>query len=164
MQQQGDETRQVGGTEHGQGTDRTQAVGGAQPQYWQQGSGAAGETMTITGGGPQALAWLVVVASPMNGAVGRLFRLNDQRAGLVIGRGTDAGILIEDQGVSRPHARVWGVLEQGDKLQYYVQDMASRGGTKLNGRLIDSKEALTDGDCVKVGNTELVFKQVVQAV
>lgn len=160
MQQRNDETRQDGGAGSGQEAGETRAVGGGQPQYWKQGEGSAGETM-IMAGGPPALAWLVVVASPMNGTVGRMFRLNELRAGLVIGRGADAGIMLEDPEVSRPHARVWGVREREDKLQYYVQDMASGNGTWLNGRRTDAKEALADGDRVKVGGTEMVFKQVI---
>jgi diguanylate cyclase (GGDEF)-like protein len=59
---------------------------------------------------------------------GRVFRLEGKQ--VVLGRGPDADIRIDDEAVSRYHARV---VRQGDD-GYAIEDLDSTNGTYVNGR------------------------------
>jgi hypothetical protein len=71
----------------------------------------------------------------------------------VIGRGTEADIRLPDTGVSRKHVDV--VLDGGTA---YVEDLGSTNGTLVNGRRI-SRQALADGDVIRIGHSVLVYRQ-----
>ncbi|MGY1735974.1 FhaA domain-containing protein [Geodermatophilus sp. SYSU D00684] len=71
----------------------------------------------------------------------------------VIGRGTDADIRLPDTGVSRKHADC--VLENGTAV---VEDLGSTNGTLVNGRRV-SRQALSDGDVIRIGHSVLVYRQ-----
>jgi pSer/pThr/pTyr-binding forkhead associated (FHA) protein len=71
----------------------------------------------------------------------------------VIGRGTEADIRLPDTGVSRKHVDV--VLESGVAT---VEDLGSTNGTLVNGRRI-SRQALADGDVIRIGHSVLVYRQ-----
>jgi len=71
----------------------------------------------------------------------------------VIGRGTEADIRLPDTGVSRKHVDV--VLEGGVAT---VEDLGSTNGTLVNGRRI-SRQALADGDVIRIGHSVLVYRQ-----
>jgi hypothetical protein len=71
----------------------------------------------------------------------------------VIGRGTDADIRLPDTGVSRKHVDV--VLEGGTA---FAEDLGSTNGTLVNGRRI-SRQALADGDVIRIGHSVLVYRQ-----
>jgi tetratricopeptide (TPR) repeat protein len=64
----------------------------------------------------------------------------------IIGRGSDVDLLIDDDGVSRRHAKV--IREIDGTLK--IQDMGSTNGTYLNGERIEL-EALREGDRVRIG-------------
>ena len=70
---------------------------------------------------------------------------------MVVGRLTGCDICIEDSNVSREHAAF--VVDGGD---WYVEDLGSTNGTKLNGARID-RARLSDGDVVQVGVTRIVY-------
>ncbi len=71
---------------------------------------------------------------------------------LVIGRGTDAHIAVEDPLVSRQHARL-AVLADG---QVVVEDLHSTNGVFVNGvRLSRPVVRLREGDRLLIGTTEL---------
>lgn len=76
--------------------------------------------------------------------------------GLVVGRGTEADIRINDPGVSRRHAE-FSVRADGGGLAIRVQDLGS-----TNGMLVDGHRAtatgLRDGSQVKIGNTTLTVR------
>lgn len=74
-----------------------------------------------------------------------------RREGTTIGREGD--LRVADSKVSRQHAQV---LCAGD--DWYVRDMESLNGTKVNGNTITSQAGLRDGDRVCVGDTLLVFR------
>ena len=59
----------------------------------------------------------------------------------VIGRSRDADLLLLDPGVSRRHAK----LMPGDMGEWYVEDLHSTRGTKVNGRRLDTGEMATIG-------------------
>lgn len=71
----------------------------------------------------------------------------------VVGRGTDVDFNIEDGNASRRHCRVLV-----DGAGYAVEDLGSRNGTFVNGVRIQ-RQAIKDGDVVRVGSTEFVFRQ-----
>jgi hypothetical protein len=71
----------------------------------------------------------------------------------VIGRGTEADIRLPDTGVSRKHVDV--VLESGVAT---VEDLGSTNGTLVNGRRV-SRQALADGDVIRIGHSVLVYRQ-----
>ena len=72
-------------------------------------------------------------------------------AGVVIGRSRECDLRVADGNASRRHAEV---IRDGDS--YAVVDLGSTNGTELNGRRI-SRETLTDGDRITIGETDLVF-------
>jgi DNA-binding winged helix-turn-helix (wHTH) protein len=55
--------------------------------------------------------------------------------------------------VSRRHARI--VVKDA---QAVLEDLGSKNGTSLRGRLIDSKQTLTDGDEIGLGSVTLTFR------
>jgi pSer/pThr/pTyr-binding forkhead associated (FHA) protein len=64
---------------------------------------------------------------------------------VVIGRISECDVILYDPGVSRKHARIFAEGEL-----YFVEDMGSSNGTKVNGAII-KKHQLTDGDAVSLG-------------
>ncbi len=69
----------------------------------------------------------------------------------VIGRKESSELRITDDGISRQHARV---RCEGDLI--FVEDMGSRNGTYVNGRLIKDPTPLHDGDKIQVGRTTVI--------
>lgn len=85
-------------------------------------------------------AHLIVLAG---NSLGRMFRLDQPET--FIGRATDATIRIEDDGVSRRHAKI--VQQDGE---VWVEDMKSANGTLVNGQRIE-RGMLQDGDKIQMG-------------
>jgi DNA-binding winged helix-turn-helix (wHTH) protein len=71
----------------------------------------------------------------------------------VLGREQSAAIWIDDSSVSRRHARV----VVGDS-EAFVEDLGSKNGTLLNGRRLQKKEVLSDGDAIVVGPARLTLR------
>lgn len=71
---------------------------------------------------------------------------------LVIGRHRDCGIQIADGKSSRRHARVF-VREGG----WWVEDLASANGTRLNSGELPAPRRLTDGDRIVIGEVSIRF-------
>lgn len=81
---------------------------------------------------------------------GQMFALEGSQ--VVIGRGRDAQIRVDDVGISRSHVRINRALDG----QFVVQDLGSTNGTFVAGNRV--KEAfLKDGDHLQVG-PNVVFK------
>lgn len=74
-------------------------------------------------------------------------------SGLVIGRGDDNDVILDEEGVSRSHARI-SRLEKG----FYLLDHGSSNGTKFEGRSIQ-KVHLRSGDRFTIGSTEFEFRE-----
>ena len=75
-----------------------------------------------------------------------------QQESATIGRHPSCEIAVDHSAVSREHARI--VKEpQG----YFVEDLQSRNGTSLNGRMIDSKIRLAHGDRLRICDVEFTF-------
>ncbi len=67
------------------------------------------------------------------------------RGEMLIGRDPSCAIVIPDRQVSRRHARIW-VDTQG----VWLEDLASKNGTHVNGRRVGEPVRLRDGDLVQV--------------
>lgn len=71
---------------------------------------------------------------------------------VMIGRGPDSDICLDDGAVSRVHARI-----RFDGERFMINDMASSNGTFVNDRPITAPTVLYDGDRVRIGRGEFVF-------
>ena len=71
----------------------------------------------------------------------------------VLGRSSDATFVLVDGGISRRHCRV---VAEGSS--YAIEDLGSRNGTFLNGVSVVQRSALADGDLIRMGGLELVFR------
>jgi hypothetical protein len=80
-----------------------------------------------------------------------------QPPGLVVGRGNEADLRINDPGVSRRHIE-FQVNESADgRIRVDVQDLGSTNGMLVDGHRVSST-ALQDGSEVKIGRTTLTVK------
>ena len=75
--------------------------------------------------------------------------------GIVLGRGTEADLRINDPGVSRRHAEI-RVTPGKDAPTVVVVDLGSTNGTLVNGHRIEHA-TLTEGSTIKVGNTSMTL-------
>jgi class 3 adenylate cyclase len=69
---------------------------------------------------------------------------------LTVGRGEDAGVVVDDPEVSRAHAVIGPTA---DGLE--IQDLGSLNGTWVNGERIRGSARLAPGDVVKIGTTRI---------
>jgi len=74
--------------------------------------------------------------------------------GLVIGRGTNADLRVDDPGVSRRHVE-FRVEEGSGSPVVSVLDLGSTNGTTVNGQRVQ-QSALRDGSVVQIGATRIV--------
>lgn len=82
--------------------------------------------------------------------------------GLVVGRGSEADIRINDPGVSRRHAQfliTTGAAAGPSGLQIEVHDMGSTNGIRVDGQKV-SRAALRNGTRVQIGHTSLTVRLV----
>src|SRR5216684_6577610 len=99
----------------------------------------------------QESAFLIVISAKSAAGIGRMHKLD--RAEVVMGRSTEAEFQIEDDGISRKHAKV---LADGSGA-FRLMDLGSTNGTFLNGSRVDTAP-LKDGDKIQIGsNTVLKF-------
>ncbi|MGH9814930.1 MAG: FHA domain-containing protein [Candidatus Acidiferrales bacterium] len=77
---------------------------------------------------------------------------------LVIGRGPDCDIFIDNLAVSTHHARVFF-----ENDQYVLQDNQSLNGTFVNNLKVADRVLLRDGDTIAIGKHSLVFYQFAEA-
>jgi predicted component of type VI protein secretion system len=71
---------------------------------------------------------------------------------LVIGRGTESDVTLNDQSVSRQHAAISRVFNE-----YFVEDFGSTNGTLLNNKAV-TKHILKNGDLMQIGNFEVRYE------
>jgi len=71
---------------------------------------------------------------------------------VVVGRGSMCHVTIDDPMLSRRHVRI--DLSESEPA---VEDLRSRNGTQLNGRPLEGRAKLRDGDRIRIGTQELVF-------
>ena len=110
-----------------------------------------GQALEITDGEataaerPEARCWLT--------RKGRTFPLAE--GANMIGRDPRSAVWLEDESVSRRHARI---RIDGDVAE--LEDLESTNGTFLNRQLLDSATRLADGDIVRVGSLRLTFRML----
>ncbi|HKP87867.1 MAG TPA: GGDEF domain-containing protein [Blastocatellia bacterium] len=95
---------------------------------------------------------LVVLQGP---SIGQTIHLNKEQT--VIGRGSQADLVLRDEIASRLHAEVTRLEAEGDVAEYYVNDLGSTNGTFLNGTKVTSQQLLEDGDKIRVGSHMMKF-------
>ncbi|HEY9564434.1 MAG TPA: DUF3662 and FHA domain-containing protein [Nocardioides sp.] len=78
--------------------------------------------------------------------------------GLVVGRGTDAGLRINDPGISRSHVEFQVRGGHGDP-EISVRDLGSTNGMLVDGHKVPDSR-LYNGSTVKIGNTTLTVRVV----
>ncbi|WP_347487926.1 FHA domain-containing protein [Desulfoscipio sp. XC116] len=72
---------------------------------------------------------------------------------LKLGRGQQNEIVLPDRFASNSHARLYN--REG---QYWLEDLGSKNGTFLNGKLLTGPAVLANGDQIRIG--EIIFKFV----
>jgi FHA domain-containing protein len=76
--------------------------------------------------------------------------------GVVIGRGNEADLRIDDPGISRRHAEI-SLAEGEGGTAVTVKDLGSTNGVILNGNRVD-KAPVRDGSEIRLGNTVVVIR------
>ena len=102
--------------------------------------------------------------APTDTMVGRapvIVEVNGERhpvteAGLVLGRGEEADLRINDPGISRRHAQIQLSTESG-LLSVSVVDLGSTNGTSVDGRRVQ-QALLRDGSSIVIGTTTVVVR------
>jgi DNA-binding NtrC family response regulator len=74
---------------------------------------------------------------------------------IVVGRGDEVELTIEDSKISRRHARLW---REGNKV--FMEDLGSTNGTRVNGVTVQGTHRLGPGDEVGVGAATLVVSSL----
>ena len=76
--------------------------------------------------------------------------------GVVIGRGSEAELRINDPGISRKHAQLSVTI--GDRgTEVTVHDLGSTNGVILNGQRVSDSQVL-DGSHIQLGSTDIVVR------
>ena len=82
---------------------------------------------------------------------GRTVPLSTDR--VVVGRSRECDVHVDDGNVSRRHFE----LVHESPSTWVVVDLDSTNGTEVNGRKVQRRTVLEDGDRITIGGTELVF-------
>ena len=80
--------------------------------------------------------------------------VSQEQAPLLIGRGNDAAIRLDDDYVSTRHARI---ANSGD--QWFVEDLGSTNGTYVGTSRISQATAIQLGTQVRIGKTILELRK-----
>jgi pSer/pThr/pTyr-binding forkhead associated (FHA) protein len=113
------------------------------------GGGKAPKTAESPSGRRGAPAHVLVVEGGNAGE-----RADVDQAPVLIGRGTDAAIRLDDDYVSTRHARI---AASGD--QWFVEDLGSTNGTYVGTVRITQPTTLTFGTQVRIGKTILELRK-----
>jgi two-component system, cell cycle response regulator len=81
--------------------------------------------------------------------VGEMYRVEGEET--VIGRGNNATVRLNDDGISRRHARLFHV---GSEV--HIEDLGSSNGTTVNGDAVTARRPLKDGDKIRLGSTTVL--------
>lgn len=72
-----------------------------------------------------------------------------------IGRDEAAAVCLDAAGVSRRHARI---LVEGPRAT--LEDLGSKNGTLLNGEPLEGSRELRDGDAIRLGEVQLLYRSL----
>ena len=89
-------------------------------------------------------------------AMGRRYPLENSQ--YVLGRHPDCDIVLESGSVSRQHARI-----SKSGTHFVLEDLKSRNGSFVNGRLIGEPTKLLEGDTIRICDIELNFHEESQS-
>lgn len=78
----------------------------------------------------------------------------DLSGGVLLGRGDDVDIRLEDSFASSRHARL---IPQGEVV--VLEDLGSTNGTRLNGEPLAGPQPLHAGDRIQIGDSEFLFER-----
>lgn len=81
--------------------------------------------------------------------------------GIVVGRGNDVDLRVNDPGVSRRHLEL-RVVEDAAGLRISVHDLGSTNGVLVNGKRVENA-TLADGAEIRIGNTTMTLHQRLDA-
>lgn len=90
---------------------------------------------------------LTIASGPDSGTA---FAFDAQQARM--GRTADNDIVVKDGSASRSHCKVY---EEGQR--YFLEDLKSANGTKINGNVIEGKNELHNGDTITIGDLSFTF-------
>lgn len=78
---------------------------------------------------------------------------------VVLGRKAENDIQIDDQAISGDHVHFSRESSAylDDHFDYYLEDMGSTNGTKVNGVRVSGKLRLKQGDVIQVGKHKFMF-------
>ncbi|MEO8548528.1 MAG: GGDEF domain-containing protein [Kofleriaceae bacterium] len=107
---------------------------------WDEDTGAT-DIEELHSSGAQRRACLTILTGT---ASGQLFKVS--KGHLTIGRSPHVELRLDDDGISRNHARI-----RSETNRAWIEDMESRNGTFVNGERIAGSVELRDGDKVQVG-------------
>lgn len=82
---------------------------------------------------------------------GQRYSLN--AASVVLGRSSEADILVDDTGVSRRHLEI---RTEGGTVR--AVDLGSTNGSYVNGQKVQGETILTDGSTIAMGRTRIIFR------
>ena len=71
----------------------------------------------------------------------------------IIGRNKTCDVVIREKYISGQHVRIWF-----DRGEWYLEDLGSRNGTKVNGQRIARRVILDPEDEISVGGVRFVFE------
>ena len=71
---------------------------------------------------------------------------------IIVGRSSEADLQVDDKYLSRKHAKF---VQRDDG--WWIEDLGSRNGTKLNGKFVDQPTLLTPGDELRLCQSSIVF-------
>ncbi len=93
------------------------------------------------------MAYLTAVNGSSQGAKYEL-----DKPATVLGRHPECDVILDAGAVSRQHARI---VRRGE--DHLIEDLKSRNGTYLNGRLVATPTSLADGDLLRICDLEFSF-------
>ncbi|HKU34384.1 MAG TPA: DUF3662 and FHA domain-containing protein [Paenarthrobacter sp.] len=104
---------------------------------------------------PAAPARQPVRLQPVLDLGGQRYSLNAQS--VVLGRSSEADILVDDTGVSRKHLEI-----RTQNGTTWAVDLGSTNGSYVNGHKVDGSVELTDGSTITMGRTKIIFRLLPQ--
>jgi hypothetical protein len=81
-------------------------------------------------------------------------RLVVPTGGAIIGRSRDSDIVLADSNVSRQHARISAV-----RGGWAIEDLGSTNGVHVNGRAVNGRQAVRNGDQLEIGTVNARFEE-----
>ena len=76
---------------------------------------------------------------------------------VVLGRSSEADIMVEDTGVSRRHLEI-----RASDGRIFAVDLGSTNGSYVNGQRVEGRVELTDGSTISMGRSRMTFHLVPQ--